>query len=247
MDELELRHAEAHYAEMPRDGYSGRCEMLLPEDLRGMRVLDLGCRNGKGACKLADRVGPDGFVLGVDPSAACVARAEATAAAARAEGVAWAGRLAFARGCFEGLRAAGVEDASFDVVIVNSVLNLAWDLEEALRETARALAPGGFRPLPCRRSRVPATCSAPLAPKANSPASPWIALASPRALSSASAPSNPTAPTPPKSCAAGRSRPPSPARGANEHEDLLVAHERGGDGRLLLHALRHALEVGRRI
>ena len=60
MDELELRHAEAHYAEMPRDGYSGRCEMLLPEDLRGMRVLDLGCRNGKGAYKLADRVGPDG-------------------------------------------------------------------------------------------------------------------------------------------------------------------------------------------
>lgn len=37
-----------------------------------------------------------------------------------------------------------MEDASFDVVIVNSVLNLAWDLEEALRETARALAPGGF-------------------------------------------------------------------------------------------------------
>ena len=109
MDELELRHAEAHYAEMPRDGYSGRCEMLLPEDLRGMRVLDLGCRNGKGACKLADRVGPDGFVLGVDPSAACVARAEATAAAACAEGAAWAERLAFARGCFEDLRAAGVE------------------------------------------------------------------------------------------------------------------------------------------
>ena len=89
-------------------------------------------------------MGPDGFVLGIDPSAACVARAEATAAAARAEGAAWAGRLAFARGCFEGLRAAGVEDVSFDVVIVNSVLNLAWDLKEALRETARAIAPGGF-------------------------------------------------------------------------------------------------------
>ena len=144
MDELELQHAEAHYAELSRDGYSGRCEMFLPEDLRGMRVLDLGCRNGKGACKLADRVGPDGFVLGIGPSAACVARAEATAAAARADGAAWAGRLAFARGCFEGLRAAGVEDASFDVVIVNSVLNLAWDLKEALRETARAIAPGGF-------------------------------------------------------------------------------------------------------
>ena len=42
------------------------------------------------------------------------------------------------------MRAAGVEDASFDVVIVNSVLNLAWDLEGALRETARVLAPDGF-------------------------------------------------------------------------------------------------------
>ena len=147
MDELELQHAEAHYAELSRDGYSGRCEMFLPEDLRGMRVLDLGCRNGKGACKLADRVGPDGFVLGIDPSAACVARAEATAAAARAEGAAWAGRLAFARGCFEGLRAAGVEDASFDVVIVNSVLNLAWDLKEALRYCT------GRLPLPCGRVR----------------------------------------------------------------------------------------------
>ena len=73
-----------------------------------------------------------------------MARAEATAAAACAEGAAWAERLAFARGCFEDLRAAGVEDASFDVVIVNSVLNLAWDLEGALREAARALAPDGF-------------------------------------------------------------------------------------------------------
>ncbi|MFQ9178494.1 MAG: methyltransferase domain-containing protein [Eggerthella lenta] len=100
MDELELRHAEAHYAEMPRDGYSGRCEMLLPEDLRGMRVLDLGCRNGKGACKLADRVGPDGFVLGVDPSAACVARGGDGRGRVRG-GRRVVERLAFARGCFE--------------------------------------------------------------------------------------------------------------------------------------------------
>ena len=60
MDELELRHAEAHYAEMPRDGYSGRCEMLLPEDLRGMRVLDLGCRNGKTGCRPMEKSGCTG-------------------------------------------------------------------------------------------------------------------------------------------------------------------------------------------
>ncbi|MFR3090475.1 MAG: hypothetical protein ACLTMP_00940 [Eggerthella lenta] len=71
---------------MPRDGYSGRCEMLLPEDLRGMR-LNLGCRNGKGAYKLADRVGRTGscWVSTLPPLAW---GAEATAAAARAEGAA---------------------------------------------------------------------------------------------------------------------------------------------------------------
>ena len=56
------------------------------------------------------------------------------------------GKAVFLDGALDGAVgiAAGVEDASFDVVIVNSVLNLAWDLEGALRETARVLAPDGF-------------------------------------------------------------------------------------------------------
>lgn len=151
-----------HYAAMPREGrHVGRCEMLLPDDLAGKRVLDVGCRRGKGACKIAERVGPAGSVRGVDPSPACIEAARAYArsrsmmdprgcgdagsegAAGVRERAARAGRLSFAVAPFEDLRRAGVEDGSVDVVYANSALNLAWDLDAALREIVRVLAPGG--------------------------------------------------------------------------------------------------------
>ena len=144
MDACERQKAEAYYAVQSRAGYSGRCEMELPDNLAGKRVLDLMCRNGKGAYKLADRVGSAGFVLGVDPDAACIQRASANAAANHAMAGEWRRTLAFERGMPEDLRAAGIGDASFDVVFVNSALNLAWDLPQALREIARVLVPNGL-------------------------------------------------------------------------------------------------------
>ena len=152
---------DRYYATMPREGrHVGRCEMLLPDDLAGKRVLDLGCRRGKGACKIADRVGTAGSVLGVDPSPACI---EAARAYAREQGMmdsrsgcdvrqgggsvrlpAAPAGLSFAVAPFEDVREAGVEDGSVDVAYANSALNLAWDLDAALREVVRVLAPGGF-------------------------------------------------------------------------------------------------------
>lgn len=155
-----------YYEAMPREGhYVGRCEMLLPDELAGKRVLDLGCRRGKGACKIADRVGTDGAVLGVDPSAACIEAARAYVAehAARRSQVAGAIDPTFACAPFEDLRKAGVEDASVDMAFVNSVLNLAWDRDAALREIVRVLMPGGVlhhaavfaeEPLPEEEARV---------------------------------------------------------------------------------------------
>ena len=130
---------EAHYASMTRAGYAGRCRMDLPDDLAGKRVLDLMCRSGKGAFKIAEQAGADGFVLGVDPDAARVEQARVLAPDGRC------GRApAFERGFPEELRMAGAEDASFDVVVANSALNTTWDLDAALREIARVLVPGGF-------------------------------------------------------------------------------------------------------
>lgn len=164
---------DRYYAAMPREGrHVGRCEMLLPDDLMGKRVLDLGCRRGKGACKIADRVGPAGSVLGVDPSPTCIEAARAYAvehAGRRALNARDAGGLegdapsaspapgatgdspaaalsanpSFTVAPFEDVREAGVGDGSMDVVYANSVLNLAWDRDATLREAVRVLAPGG--------------------------------------------------------------------------------------------------------
>ena len=117
--------------------------MRLPEGLAGRRVLDLLCRAGKGAFKLADRVGDGGFVLACDPDAARIAQAENRRIAAAEAGEAWARRLAFVCGAPEDLRACGVEDASFDLVYVNASLNVARDFDAVLYEAARMLVDGG--------------------------------------------------------------------------------------------------------
>ncbi len=123
-----------------------RCAMVLPGDgeLAGKRVLDLACRNGLGAFKIADRVGPSGFVVGVDPSAERIARARKAAPDQHWAGADWRRYLDFECADLADLRAAGVEDRSFDVVVVNSVLNVVPDRRAALREAARVLAPGGY-------------------------------------------------------------------------------------------------------
>ena len=121
-----------------------RCVMLLPADLAGKRVLDIGCRKGLGAFKIADRVGPSGFVVGVD-----AVQDHLDIACDRASEQHWAHddwerylRFVRADGCE--LQTAGIEEASFDVVVVNSVLNLEPDLTHALGEIARVLVPGGL-------------------------------------------------------------------------------------------------------
>lgn len=145
VDRNDTAAREAYYAALPREtSYAGVCEMQLPCNLVGKRVLDLGCRSGKGAFKIAERTGVDGFVLGVDPSPSYLERACARVEGAATQEPELAQRLKFACGCFEDLREAGVADASFDVVIVNSVLNLARDREGALGEIARVLVPGGL-------------------------------------------------------------------------------------------------------
>jgi len=137
--------AEQHYAALEHvRGHASACRMDLPADLAGKRVLDLWCRTGKGAFKLADHVGAGGLVVGVDPSAAHVAAAVAALPSNPARTGCGQARLVFAQACPEDLRAAGLEDASFDVAYVNSAVNLAFDLDACLREAARVLVPGGY-------------------------------------------------------------------------------------------------------
>jgi arsenite methyltransferase len=101
---------------------------------QGERVLDLGSGGGIDVLLSARRVGPAGFVYGVDMTDDMLSLARKNAAKAGAENV------EFLKGQIEDLP---LPDASVDVVISNCVINLSTDKPAVLAEMVRVLAPGG--------------------------------------------------------------------------------------------------------
>ncbi len=100
----------------------------------GERVLDLGSGGGIDVLLSARRVGPGGFVYGVDMTDEMLELARANAARAAATNV------EFLRGTIE---AVPLPDEAVDVVISNCVINLSVDKPAVLAEMFRVLAPGG--------------------------------------------------------------------------------------------------------
>ena len=111
-------------------------KQMILEGLRlrsGARVLDLGCGLGDDTFQIAERVGANGRVTGVDVSTSMIDEARR-----RAEGrglpvefeVGDSQALRFATGTFDGVRA-------------ERMLMHVPDAEKAIAEMARVLAPGG--------------------------------------------------------------------------------------------------------
>ncbi len=100
----------------------------------GQVVVDIGSGAGIDCFLAADRVGPDGRVIGVDMTPAMLERARENAKRSNYQNV------EFRQGDAEALP---VEDGSVDWVISNCVINLAPDKLKVFREVARVLKPGG--------------------------------------------------------------------------------------------------------
>jgi arsenite methyltransferase len=97
------------------------------------RVLDLGCGTGFPLAELAERLGREAFVVGVDPWAEALRRAEAKIA-----------RWNLPAGVVRGSGAAlPFRSGAFDLVISNLGVNNFDDPPPALRECRRVLRPGG--------------------------------------------------------------------------------------------------------
>ena len=122
--------------------YSRRCRVYVPEGLAGKRVLDVNCRNGKGAYKLAEAVSPEGFVLGTCVREEQVAAARAGMAKALGRAGLAAPNMAFEQAFPEDLGAVAA-DGSFDVVYMNGSINVAYNPMATIIEAYRVLAPGG--------------------------------------------------------------------------------------------------------
>jgi SAM-dependent methyltransferase len=118
---LELRTLESSHRRL--------AEILRP----GMRVLDVGCGSGTITRGIAEAVGPTGSVLGIDPNAGLLARAQA---AAEADAVP---QLEYRRTTIGEL---DVRER-FDVVTAARVLQWLADPADALERMVRATKPGG--------------------------------------------------------------------------------------------------------
>src|SRR4051812_43925058 len=100
----------------------------------GETVLDLGSGGGIDVLLSAKRVGPTGFVYGLDMTDEMLAIAEENRQKAGAENV------RFLKGYIENIP---LPDNSVDVIISNCIINLAADKAPVLREAFRVLKPGG--------------------------------------------------------------------------------------------------------
>lgn len=119
------------------------CGLVMPLGLEGAKILDLGSGSGRDVYALAQLVGPEGFVVGVDMTEEQLAVANAH--------VDWHARklglvkpnVAFKHGYIERLDDLGLEPGSFDIIISNCVINLSSDKLAVLKGAYDLLKPGG--------------------------------------------------------------------------------------------------------
>ncbi len=117
------------------------CGLVCPVELKGCRILDLGSGAGRDVYALAQMVGPEGEVVGVDMTEEQLAIAEqyrehhASSFGYR--------NVRFIKGYIEKLDALGLEEGSFDVVVSNCVINLSPNKDAVLAGVKRLLKPGG--------------------------------------------------------------------------------------------------------
>ncbi len=119
------------------------CGLVAPQQLEGMRVLDLGCGSGRDVYLLSALVGERGEVVGVDMTPEQLAVAERHQAYHQQAFGHARSNVRFVQGDIEHLDELGLESDYFDIVVSNCVINLCTDKARALNEVFRVLKPGG--------------------------------------------------------------------------------------------------------
>jgi ubiquinone/menaquinone biosynthesis C-methylase UbiE len=131
-------YTAAEKAEIPEEAAAISLGCGNPIAMAGLRegevVLDIGSGGGIDAFLAAKRVGPAGFVFGIDMTPAMLQRAR------RAAKKAGFMNTKFRHGYADKLP---VGDATIDVVISNCVINLTEDKGKVFREAHRVLRAGG--------------------------------------------------------------------------------------------------------
>ena len=119
------------------------CGLVLPEQLEGTRILDLGSGAGRDVYALSALVGESGEVVGVDMTDEQLKVAnQYRDYHAEVFGFART-NVSFKEGFIEQLDKLGLEPDSFDIIVSNCVINLSPDKKAVLDQCYKLLKPGG--------------------------------------------------------------------------------------------------------
>jgi len=135
-----LKQALAVLSDEVHQKYYG-CGLVLPEELEGAKVLDLGSGAGRDVFALSYLVGAKGHVTGVDMTKEQIEVARRNIDYhAKKFGY---NNVSFLDGDIEKLDLLQLEKNSFDIIVSNCVINLVEDKAKVLKDAYDLLKPGG--------------------------------------------------------------------------------------------------------
>ncbi|MFT7108614.1 MAG: arsenite methyltransferase [Psychrobacter glaciei] len=133
------------------------CGLVTPEQMKGLKVLDLGCGAGRDVYALSAMVGETGLVVGLDMTPEQLAVAEQYKEY-HADIFGFSkSNVEFVNGNIDELEKLEYPDGYFDVIVSNCVINLVEDKQAVIKQAYRLLKPGGemyFSDVYCDR-RIP--------------------------------------------------------------------------------------------
>ena len=119
------------------------CGLVLPEELKGKRILDLGCGTGRDVYVLSQLVGEEGYVVGVDMTDNQLSVAKKYIDYHTKKFGFKKPNVEFIQGYIENLDGLDLKAESFDVVVSNCVINLSPLKDRVLKQVWTLLKPGG--------------------------------------------------------------------------------------------------------
>lgn len=133
------------------------CGLVVPEQMKGLKVLDLGCGAGRDVYAISQMVGEEGFVVGLDMTSEQLEVAERYQEYHADKFGYKESNVRFVKGNIDELEKLDFEDGFFDVIVSNCVINLVEDKQQVLKQAYRLLKEGGemyFSDVYCDR-RIP--------------------------------------------------------------------------------------------
>ena len=137
-----VKDALANVHDEVKGRYYG-CGLVAPQLIEGAHILDLGSGSGQDAYLLAQLVGENGSVVGVDATPAQLEVANRHIEWHRERFSYTQSNVQFIEGDIEKLAELDLAPSSFDVIVSNCVINLVADKAAVFKAAFELLKPGG--------------------------------------------------------------------------------------------------------